>query len=578
MQVGLSLTLPYFSARIIDKGIQENSSSTIALIGIIMFIFSLIQLTLSILSIFLSSRISLQLGRHIRQEVFSHIQNFSFQEQHIFGSASLITRSTNDVTHVHMTTMMLLTAAVSAPIMGIGGIIMALHENMTLASLLIIGVPLLALIVFFVMRSLLPLQKQQQDQLDNASSLLREDIMGIRVIRAFRRERTQKDKFLDANTQLRATSTKISTLWAFLMPATSLVVSLTSVGIVWIGAHEIDKHHMNIGSLTAFISYLMMILGAVMMSGFVMLSIPTANVSAARIEEVITTPLLISSSSSARALPSGTYGFRFNNVSFQQDKAEQPILSNISFSLIPGTTTALIGPTGSGKSTITRLVSRLLDPTNGCIELFSLDSPHYKASDIRTHSLDAIRSLIAYCPQDPYLFKGSIASNVCSFIDVDNTHRLDQETEERVIHALKISEAWEFVSHLDKNIYSDLVSEGHNLSGGQKARISIARAIYRCLPHPRSHSASLLILDDAFSALDFITDSKVRSHIAKELPHLSLLVVASRISTIQHADNILVLNNGQIESQGAHQELLNNSSLYRDIAHSQHYKYIKEEY
>lgn len=561
-QIIFNLLLPSINASIIDNGILKHDIPKIWHLGVLMLALTGFQLLCSVAAIVISSRLSLNFGRRLRRDIFQHVQSFCDTDRHKFGASTLITRTTNDTNQVQSIIMMTFTVIITAPIMGIGGIIMAVQQNARLSLLLLIIVPLLAILVIAVMSKLAPLHASQQQRIDRTSGILRESLTGVRVIRAFNQQKHQSERFEEANRNLRDTSLKIGTLWSLLMPASSLIIGLSSAAIVWFGGHLIDAGKMEVGSLTAFISYLGMILGSVMMAGMMMMMLPRAAVSATRLQEVRETIPSITSPTNPIPLPPAPRSFALRNVMIRFQDAEEPVLSDLNLTLNPRTTTAIVGSTGSGKSSLARLFPRLIDPAEGSV-LVRNERENVEI-DIRELDLQELRRRVVFIPQTAYLFTGTIASNVASKIKPGG------EDADRVRQALEIAQAWDFVSKLEGGIEAKVEAGGKNFSGGQRQRLAIARALYRCLPDETGKpEADVVIFDDSFSALDFATDAALRAALHENLRDLSLLIVASRIATIRHADSIIVLDEGRAVGSGTHEELMETCQTYQEIVQSQ---------
>lgn len=577
-EVLLGLWLPSLNAKIIDNGILAKNAEIIWRNGAIMLAVSFVQVLCMVGSIYTGSRTSMDFGRDLRARIFRKVQSFSPEDHHRFGAPTLITRTTNDVTQVQNVALMTFTVLITAPIMGVGGIIMALQEDTQLSLLLLVIVPILAAIIAAVMIALMPKYAIQQKSIDRINKLLREQLTGIRVIRAFTRQREQRAKFTAANNDLRAIWLKIGWLWAIFMPAASIVIGLSSAAVVWFAGFRIQSGSMEVGSLTAFISYLMMILGSVMMSGIMAMVFPEGEVSAKRLAEIESTIPSIQAPLKPRKLPNGALTFELRNASLKYEGAEEPVISGAHLRITPGSTTAVIGSTGSGKSSLIKLFPRLIDTTDGTVLAGGID-----VRELDPHEL---RARIALVPQQAFLFSGTIASNIAGLPRASHKsesatieHRSDPANTAhtidipRIEQALKAAQAWEFVSALDQGIDSPVESGGKNFSGGQRQRLTIARAIYRCLPPSSSptarRQADLLIFDDSFSALDFATDAELRLHLREYIGDIAVIVIAQRISTIRNADEILVLAEGTIHARGNHAHLMESSPIYRDIVRSQ---------
>ncbi|WP_216386762.1 ABC transporter ATP-binding protein [Arcanobacterium phocae] len=556
-QVLLSLWLPNLNAHIIDDGIIAGDTTYIWTTGLLMLGVSLAQILCISAAMYVSARTAIGVGKELRADAFRHVQTFSTTEQHRFGASTLVTRATNDITQIQSILLNSFAILIMAPLLGIGGVAMAVLEDPPLSLLLLVVVPLLSVLIIGTMRMLVPRSVLQQQRIDKINTLLREQLIGVRVIRAFTQEKTVAHKFEQANLNLRKVWLEIGLLWAFLMPTAQLVVGISSVGVVWFGGHRIAAGLMNVGALTAYISYLMMIMGAVMMSGFMVMLFPRGQVSAGRLAEIFSTTSSIANSSQPAVVPKRPRTFQMNDVSLKYPGAERGVLSHITIDLSPGKTVALIGSTGSGKSSILKLIPRLMDPTSGSVTL--------NGTEIRDLDLAQLRSIIAFVPQKSFLFAGTIASNVAG--QARPTEDIDAE---RVRTALQAAQAWEFVADLDKTIDAAVESGGVNFSGGQRQRLAIARALYRCLPDQNGQrQADLLVFDDSFSALDNATDSRLRSALRSYVGDIAILIVGQRVSSIRHADVIHVLDEGQIVGSGTHDHLRESNETYQEILASQ---------
>lgn len=546
-----SLTLPALNAAIINDGVINSDIPQIWLLGGIMLAVTLIQVVAVAGAIYIGAGLAMGLGHHLRRQVFTQVQKFGRSELHDFGPASLITRSTNDVSQVQMVVHMTFTVIVMAPIMGVGGIIMAAAQDVVLSGLFVIIIPLLAGFVFYMINRLGPLYETQQTRIDSINRILREQLTGIRVIRAFQRQRAEKKRFRQANDELREVWLKIGTTWAFMMPVIQMIIGISSVAIVWFGGHRIEDGGMQVGSLIAFINYLMQILMAVMMAAMMFMMIPRARVSADRIHKVLNREISIVSPENPADLPASPATFSMHDATVQFDDADKPVLDAINVTLPAGTTTAVVGGTGSGKTTLVHLLSRMVDPVSGSVAL--------GGTDLRELDPAALRSRIALVPQKAYLFAGTIATTVTG------QRGATEFDEERIWKALEVAQATEFVRKLDDGLNSRVDPGGRNLSGGQRQRLTIARALYRAM----FEETDLIIFDDSFSALDFTTDKNLRAALPRALPHTAVLIVAQRISTIRGADRIVVLDEGRDVGQGTHEELMATCSTYQEIVASQ---------
>ncbi|WP_164520379.1 ABC transporter ATP-binding protein [Specibacter cremeus] len=539
-----TLYLPTLNADIIDDGVVKGRTDVIFGLGGWMLLITAGQVVCAIVATFLSARTAMGLGRAVRRDLFGTVQTFSAQEVGMFGAPSLITRTTNDVQQVQMLVLMSFTMMVTAPIMCIGGIILAMKQDVPLSALLLVILPLLVVSIWLIVRKLVPTFRKVQKQLDAINGVLREQITGISVIRAFVRRDYEAERFATANGNLTASQLRTGRLLSLMFPIIFFVVNVTSVGVLWFGGQRIDAGHMQIGALTAFLSYIMQILMSVMMAMFMFMMIPRAAVSAERIQAVLDTkPSVVDAPGAAVVDLDGALVVR--DAAFQYPGAESPVLSGVSFAAAPGTTTAVIGSTGSGKSTLVNLIPRLLDATEGSISV--------GGHDTKSVTLDSLRGAIGLVPQKAYLFSGTVASNVrMGFPDA---------TDEDIWAALEIAQAADFVAEMPGGLDAPIDQGGSNVSGGQRQRLCIARAV---IARP-----ALYLFDDSFSALDFATDARLRAALKPVTTNSTVLVVAQRVSTIMHADNILVLDEGRLVGQGTHAELMETSPTYQEIVTSQ---------
>ena len=540
-----TLYLPTLNADIIDKGVITDNTHYIVKTGSFMLGITVVQIFCSIGAVYFGAKVAMALGRDVRQGIFSRVLLFSDREVNHLGTPSLITRTTNDVQQVQMLAIMTFTLLLSAPIMCIGGIILALNQNVPLSSLLLVAVPLLGVIVALIISRMRPLFRQMQERLDNINRVLREQITGVRVIRAFVRDPQERERFRIASTQLFDVSLGAGKLMALMFPSVMLVLNLSTTAVVWFGGHLIADGSMQIGSLTAFITYLAQILMSVMMATFMFMLVPRAEVSAERIMEVIDTEPALAPP--VTPLPAGNEPSRLElrNVEFRYPGAEQPVLHDISFTALPGQTTAIIGGTGSGKTTLVNLIPRLLDVTGGRLLIGGVD-----VRDLERSEGSAAVGLV---PQKPYLFSGTVATNL--------RYGNQAATDEELWQALDIAQARDFVERMPGRLDSPISQGGTNVSGGQRQRLAIARALV--------HKPGIYLFDDSFSALDYATDARLRSALATEVTGATMIIVAQRVSTIRHADQILVLDAGRIVARGTHAELMDTSETYREIVLSQ---------
>lgn len=546
VQAVSNLFLPNLNAKIINEGIAKGDIQYIIHTGGIMLLATLLLAGAAILASYFSSKVVTSYSRDLRRELYYKVLSFSKQDFDRFGTASLVTRNTNDVHQVQMFVLTLLNIMIMAPIMSIGGIIMAIRQDVVLSSSIIIVVPVIALIVFFIMRKTVPLFKTLQKKVDKVNQVLREKLMGIRVIRAFVKDDYEARRFDKANKDLTQTALKVNRIMALGIPLIMLAMNVTSLAITWFGGIRIDSGAMPIGNLTAFLTYVMEILISIMMAMTMFIMLPRAEASAERINEILNTEPSVKEPKSPK-IPSERKGvLAFKDVSFQYADAEAPVLSKISFTALPGQTTAIVGSTGSGKSTLVHLIPRFYDVTEGKIEIDGVD--------IREMPLELVRDMIGLVPQKSYLFSGTIESNL-RFGKKD-------ATEEEMWHALEIAQAKNFVSRLPEKLKAPVDQGGTNFSGGQRQRLCIARAIVK--------RPTIYIFDDSFSALDNKTEAKVREALKDETKDATVIIVAQKVSTVLTADQIVVLSDkGTIAGIGTHQELLKSCEVYQEIVYSQ---------
>lgn len=539
-----NLYLPTLMSDIIDKGVVVGNKPYIWKMGALMLLISAIGSLASIAASYFSSSAAMGFGRDLRRKVFVHVLNFSLQEFNQVGTASLITRTTNDIIQLQQVVIMLFRMVASAPIMFIGGLIMALSKDAKLSLILVATAPILLGSILLIMSKAIPLFRMVQKRLDRLNLVLRENLTGIRVVRAFNREKQEQARLQSANKDLTDVSIKVNKVMAFMMPIMMLVMNLTMVSIVWIGGIRIDHGAMQIGDLMAYVQYIMQIMFALIMASMMFIMIPRASVSAHRINEVLDMkPAVFSEGNETADRKPGA--LEFEHVTFRYPGAEEPALSDISFKANPGEVTAIIGGTGSGKTTLVNLIPRFFDATSGTIRINGVD--------IRKCTLEDVRSRIGYVPQKALLFSGTISDNL----------RFGKEdaTQAEMEHAARIAQADGFINKM-KDGYESVISQGGtNLSGGQKQRLSIARALVR--------KADIYIFDDCFSALDYKTDRDLRAALKDETKQATVIVVAQRVSTVMDADRIIVLDQGKIAGIGTHRELLETNEVYKEIVASQ---------
>ena len=555
IQAAATLMLPTVNAAIIDDGIVAGNYAVITRLGAVMAAVAVVQAAAAIAAGYLAAVVAMKIGHQLRAEIFTKIQSLSSQEVAAFGTQSLTTRATNDTQQIQAFSVLVFTMLVAGPAMGLGGIVLALQQDVALSAVVIVIVPLLLLIMYLIVRRLIPLYREGQDLLDRAGDILREQIMGANVIRAFVRQDHEVRRFARTNSRLTANNLHSALLVAGMLPLIMLVVNISSVAVVWFGGHRIQSGLMNIGALAAFIAYILQILLAIMMAMYVLMTAPRAAVCAERINAVLTTEPSVRDRQETNGRPS-TAGSRFrlqdargivqfSRVGFSHPGAEAPVLAEISFTAGPGTTTAIVGSTGSGKSTLLNLIPRFLDSTAGTI---SLDG-----ADIKDLPLDTLRAAMSIVPQHSHLFTGTIADNL--------RMAAPDASDAELWEALEAAQTMRFMSELPLGLATPVGQGGTNLSGGQRQRLCITRALLRKSP--------LYLFDDSFSALDYDTDTRLRQALAARLSAATVIVVAERISAVENADLILVLDNGHLVAQGTHPELLASSSTYREIADSQ---------
>ncbi|MET4899969.1 ABC transporter ATP-binding protein [Paenarthrobacter sp. CC6] len=540
-----TLYLPSLNAKIIDEGVSRGDTDFIWQTGALMLAVALGQVLSAIIAVYFGARVAMAIGRDLRRSVFRQVSSFSAQDVNRFGAPTLITRGTNDVQQVQMLVLMGLNFMVSTPIMCVGGIIMALREDLSLSWLVWVSVPVLVAVVGYLVVRLMPLFRSMQTKIDAINGVLREQIIGIRVVRAFVREPHEAKRFGDANQDLTAVSVKIGNLFVLMFPAIGMILHLSTAAVLWFGGQRVDSGDMQVGALTAFLQYLLQILMAVMMGTFMAMMIPRASVCADRIGEVLDVEPSIHNPSSP-VVPAEKKGrVEFRDVTFKYPGAEAPVLSNISFTAEPGKTLAIIGSTGAGKTTLVSLLPRLYDVASGEVLLDGVPVTEMDASEIT--------SRVSAVPQKPYLFSGTIEHNL-RFGKPD-------ATDEELWDALETAQAKGFVEEKSSGLNRRIAQGGINVSGGQRQRLSIARALVT--------KPNVYLFDDSFSALDVATDARLRKALKGKTKDATVIIVAQRVSTIADADEILVLDNGRIVDRGTHDELLETSPTYQEIVESQ---------
>jgi ATP-binding cassette subfamily B protein len=545
VQTMATLSLPTLNADIIDQGIATGDTAYIWRTGGIMLAVTLVQVGFAIGATYFGAKVAMGFGRDVRGGLFHRVTGYSAQETGHFGAPSLITRITNDVTQIQVLVLMSCTMLVAAPIMAAGGIIMAVREDGSLSLLLLVSVPALALSVGSVIVRLVPQFERMQERIDRVNQVLREQITGLRVVRAFVREPDESARFAVANDGLTETSLRAGRLMAFLFPAVMLILNASSVAALWLGGDRVQSGEMQIGALIAFLSYLVQILMSVMMATFVAILVPRASVCAVRIQEVLDTESSVAPPVAAVTELPVRNTVVFEEVGFRYPGAEAPVLFDVSLVARPGQTTAIIGSTGSGKTTLVNLVPRLFDASSGAVRIDGVD--------VRDLAPEVLWARIGLVPQKPFLFSGTVASNL-RFAAPD-------ATDDELWEALGLAQAEDFVLAMPDALDSRIEQGGSNVSGGQRQRLAIARAIVR--------RPGIYLFDDSFSALDLATDARLRAALAPVTAEATVLIVAQRVSTIRHADQILVLEGGREVGLGSHHELLETCPTYAEIVASQ---------
>ncbi|WP_346536560.1 ABC transporter ATP-binding protein [Micromonospora sp. DPT] len=540
-----SLYLPSLNADIIDQGVARGDTDYIMRTGGWMLLVSLVQIACSVAAVYLGARTAMAFGRDARATIFAQVNRFSAREVARFGAPSLITRNTNDVQQVQMLVLMSCTMLVAAPIMSVGGVVMALREDLALSWLMLVCVPVLAIALGLVVRRMVPGFREMQTRIDTVNRVLREQITGIRVIRAFVREPYETDRFGVANADLTATALRVGRLMALIFPVIMLVLNVSSVAVLWFGAQRVDADQMQIGALTAFLQYLMQILMAVMMATFMLMMVPRAAVCAERIVEVLDTESSVVPPADPLIAMTRRAELELRRVAFQYPGASAPVLHDISFRAEPGRTTAIIGSTGAGKTTLLTLIPRLVDPTAGAVLVDGVD--------VRLLEPNEVWRRIGLVPQRPYLFSGTVASNL--------RYGNPDATDEELWRALEIAQARDFVAEMPGGLDAPIAQGGTNVSGGQRQRLAIARALVR--------QPEIYLFDDSFSALDLGTDARLRAALRPVTADAAVVIVAQRVSTIVDADQIIVLDDGGVVGMGRHEELLASCPTYAEIVASQ---------
>lgn len=540
-----TLYLPRLNEDIINKGVALSDTEYIWRTGMFMLAVSLGQIIAAVIATYFAARAAMSAGRDIRADVFAKVSGFSEREVSRFGAGSLITRNTNDVQQVQMLAMMGATMLVTAPLLAIGGVIFAVQTNPGLSWIIAVSVPLLLLVAAIVVGRMVPLFRSYQGKLDAVNRVMREQLTGVRVVRAFVRERIEEERFRGANTDIMVVGRKVGSLFVLLFPLFMLILNVTVVGVIWFGGIEVDAGTVQVGTLFAFMQYVGQIMGGVIMSSFMAIMIPRAAVSAERIGEVLDTESSMVRPENGVTAFAAPGAVAFDDVEFTYPGADAPVLSGISFGAQPGETVAIVGSTGAGKTTLVSLIPRLFDVSGGAVRV--------GGTDVREADVEALWKTIGLVPQRPFLFTGTVASNL--------RYGREEATDEELWKALEIAQGRDFVEEMPDGLDSRIAQGGTNVSGGQRQRLAIARAIVR--------QPQILVFDDSFSALDLTTDARLRQALWRELPHVTKIVVAQRVSTIIDADRIVVLEGGTMVGVGTHEELLETNETYREIVESQ---------
>ena len=545
VQALAGLFLPTLNSDIINNGVVKNDVGYIWRMGGIMLLVTLAQVIFSVAAVYVGSKVAMGFGRDVRKRLFHQVNTFSSREVAQFGAPSLITRITNDVQQVQMLVLMTCTLILGAPFTAIGGVAMAMHQDLGLSRILMVSIPILAVLLAVIISSMVPTFRRMQERIDRINEIMREQLTGIRVVRAFAREPEEASRFADANSALTATALRGGRLQALMFPTATLIVNFSSVAVVWFGSDRISDGLMRPGALIAFLTYLTQILMSVMMTTWMAALIPRSAVSAERIMEVLGTPTSVVISDTPVTDISSTTQLKFDDVSFLYPGAESPVLNHVSVTVNAGETLAIVGSTGSGKTTFVNLVARMFDATGGVVSLDGVN--------VRDLAPEALWSRVGMVPQKPYLFSGTVASNL--------RYGKEDATDEEMWEALRIAQAEDFVREMPGGLDATIAQGGTNVSGGQRQRLAIARALIR--------QPEIYLFDDSFSALDLATDARLRAALEPHVRQSVVVVVAQRVSTIRRANTILVLEDGECVGLGTHDELLATCETYQEIVSSQ---------
>jgi ATP-binding cassette subfamily B multidrug efflux pump len=544
-----SLYLPTVNAAIIDEGVAKGDTATIVRLGMVMLSVTGLQVLCAVGAVYFGSRTGMGFGRDLRRAIFEHITTFSERETARFGAPTLLTRSTNDVRQIQYLVQITGTVMITAPIMCAGGIVMAIHEEAALTWLLLVSVPIMAVANYWIMSHMLPLFRGMQSLIDGINRVMRDQLSGVRVVRAFARERFERDRFARANAALSNTALNAGNWQALMLPVTTLTVNVSSVALIWFGGLRIDRGQMQVGALTAFLAYFTQILMAVLMATMTLVVLPRASVCAERITEVLSTRPAVENPPSPKFPPGGITGaVRLDGATFTYPGADRPVLQDISLTALPGTTTAIVGSTGSGKSTLVSLICRLYDVTAGAVLVDDVD--------VRDYHAERLWSAIGLVPQRGYLFSGTVADNLRYGAAPEQV-----VTDQQMWEALRVADADGFVRAHDDGLQMRVAQGGINFSGGQRQRLAIARAVIR--------RPAIYLFDDAFAALDVHTDARVRASLAQTSGDATIIVVTQRVSTAAQADQVIVVDNGKLVGSGTHESLLADCATYAELADSQ---------
>jgi len=545
LQTLADLYLPTLMSDMINNGVMQGDANYIMKIGETMLLIAGGGAACSIFASFLSSKTAVGLGTILRNKIFKRVESFSLHEFDRLGTATLITRTTNDINQIQQVTVLIMRMMISAPMMAIGGIFLAMRQDRDLTLVLAVAMPALALVIVIIASRMMPLFKKVQVRLDKINLVMREKLTGIRVIRAFNTTEHESKRFAEANFNLTDNYIKVNRIMAFMMPSITLIMNLTSLAIIWFGGIYISRGKMDLGALSAFMQYGMQIMMSMLMMAMMFIMVPRAQAAAIRINEVLEIVPEINDPAEPKDNFVGSGHIEFRDVTFSYHGAEEPTLKNISFSAHPGEVTAIIGSTGSGKSALLNLIPRFYDIESGNILIDGVD--------IRDITQENLRSKIGLVPQKAFLFSGTIAENI--------RFGKDDATDEEIVHASKVAQAAEFVEEMEGGYQHEIAQGGQNVSGGQKQRLSIARALVR--------RPEVYLFDDSFSALDFKTDARLRAALKNEIGGSTEIIVAQRVGTVMDADRIIVLEEGRIAGIGTHRELLSTCDVYREIVSSQ---------